>query len=98
MNSYIDIHSHILPQIDDGAENFDMSMKMLRVAYADGNKTIIVTQHYKPGRHNASPEKIYVVLEKLGQEAKKTGVEGDNDTEIGRIIHELNFGKYRGHL
>ncbi len=22
----------------------------------------------------------------------------DNDTEIGRIIHELNFGKYRGHL
>lgn len=22
----------------------------------------------------------------------------DNDTEIGRIIHELNFGKYRDHL
>lgn len=27
MSSYIDIHSHILPQIDDGAKNIDMSKK-----------------------------------------------------------------------
>lgn len=71
MNSYIDIHSHILPQIDDGSENFDMSMKMLRTAHADGIKTIIVTPHYKPGRHNASPEKIHSLIEKLCREAEK---------------------------
>lgn len=75
MNSYIDIHSHILPQIDDGAENFDMSMKMLQTANADGIKTIIATPHYKPGRHNASPEKIYFLIEKLCQEAKKAEIE-----------------------
>lgn len=75
MNSYIDIHSHILPQIDDGAENYDMSMKMLRTAYADGIKTIIVTPHYKPGRHNASPEKIFFLMEKLCQEAIKAEME-----------------------
>ncbi len=75
MNPYIDIHSHILPQIDDGAENFDISMKMLRTAYADGIKTMIVTPHYKPGRHNASPEKIRFLIEKLRQEAEKEGME-----------------------
>ena len=32
MDSYIDIHSHILPQLDDGAEDFEMSMKMLHIA------------------------------------------------------------------
>lgn len=32
MESYIDIHSHILPQLDDGAENFEICMKMLRIA------------------------------------------------------------------
>ena len=32
MKSYIDIHSHILPGIDDGAENFETSMQMLGTA------------------------------------------------------------------
>lgn len=71
MNPYIDIHSHILPQIDDGAENFNVSMKMLRTAYGDGIKTIIVTPHYKPGRHNADPERICFLMDKLCREAKR---------------------------
>lgn len=75
MNSYIDIHSHILPQIDDGAENFDVSMEMLRTAYADGIRTIIATPHYKPGHHNAGPERIRMLMEKLRKEAEKEGME-----------------------
>ena len=35
MSPTIDIHSHILPKIDDGAESFDMSMAMLRIAYGN---------------------------------------------------------------
>lgn len=75
MNSYIDIHSHILPQIDDGAENFDVSMKMLRTAYEDGIRAIIATPHYKPGRRHAGPEKIRFLTEKLCREAEKEGME-----------------------
>lgn len=71
MNSYIDIHSHILPQIDDGAENFDVSMQMLRTAYKDGIRTMIATPHYKPGRHNAGPEKIRSLMDRLCREAGK---------------------------
>lgn len=73
MESYIDIHSHILPQIDDGAKNFDVSMAMLRIAYADGIKDIILTPHYKPGRHNAGREKINTLAGRLRQEMIKEG-------------------------
>lgn len=71
MYFYIDIHSHILPKIDDGAENFDVSMAMLRTAYADGIKSIILTPHYKPEHHNASPERVCTLIGQLRQEMKK---------------------------
>ena len=32
-----DIHSHILPMIDDGASSVDMALYMLDQAYRDGS-------------------------------------------------------------
>lgn len=75
MNAYIDIHSHILPQIDDGAENFDASMEMLRTAFRDGMEALILTPHYKPGHHNAEPQKIRMLMEKLEREMEKEGID-----------------------
>lgn len=74
MDSYIDIHSHILPGIDDGAENFLMSMEMLRTAYADGIRNIIFTPHYKPGHHNAGRETLLLLAGKLCRELEKEGM------------------------
>ena len=34
----IDIHSHILPLVDDGSSSVDMSLDMLDEAYRDGTK------------------------------------------------------------
>jgi protein-tyrosine phosphatase len=41
----IDIHCHILPDIDDGPKNFDESMAMVRMAAADGITAIVATPH-----------------------------------------------------
>jgi len=41
----IDLHSHLLPGIDDGAENWDESMEMARQAVADGTTEIQITHH-----------------------------------------------------
>jgi len=41
----IDIHNHILPGIDDGAQNTEESLKMAQFAEQDGVKTIIATPH-----------------------------------------------------
>ena len=41
----IDIHSHILPGIDDGARTLDESLQMLRLAAASGTTDIVATPH-----------------------------------------------------
>jgi len=45
----IDIHSHILPGIDDGSRSIDETMEMLKEAEKAGFKEIITTPHYFEG-------------------------------------------------
>lgn len=47
--SMIDIHSHILPGIDDGAKNIQESINIARQLVAIGVKYVIATPHYIPG-------------------------------------------------
>ena len=41
----IDIHSHILPEVDDGAHSLDEALEMCRLSNADGITTIVATPH-----------------------------------------------------
>lgn len=41
----IDLHSHILPQVDDGAGSLEESMRMIAIAYKDGIRQIVATPH-----------------------------------------------------
>jgi protein-tyrosine phosphatase len=41
----IDIHCHILPQVDDGSKSWDMSLEMCRMATDDGIEHIVATPH-----------------------------------------------------
>lgn len=41
----IDIHCHILPQVDDGSKSWEMSLEMCRMAAADGIEHIVATPH-----------------------------------------------------
>jgi protein-tyrosine phosphatase len=45
----IDLHSHILPGIDDGSSSLAMSLEMARIAVADGIRTMACTPHIYPG-------------------------------------------------
>lgn len=45
----IDLHSHILPGIDDGAKNLDIALEMAQLAVADGIHTMACTPHIYPG-------------------------------------------------
>ena len=48
----IDLHCHILPGIDDGAENIEISLEMARIAAADGILAIACTPHILAGVYN----------------------------------------------
>lgn len=43
--SFVDIHCHLLPDIDDGSSGLDESLEMARMAVADGISTIMATPH-----------------------------------------------------
>lgn len=45
----IDLHSHILPGIDDGSKSLSMSLAMARIAVDDGIKVMACTPHIYPG-------------------------------------------------
>jgi protein-tyrosine phosphatase len=47
----IDLHSHLLPGIDDGSQNWDESMEMARQAVADGTTELQVTHHILDNTH-----------------------------------------------
>lgn len=42
----IDLHSHILPMVDDGAEDLAMSLEMGRFAVQQGIKAVAATPHF----------------------------------------------------
>ncbi len=42
----VDFHSHILPGIDDGSQSVDESIKMLKLSWEHGVRTIVATPHY----------------------------------------------------
>ena len=50
----VDIHTHVLPRVDDGARDEGDALEMLRVAAADGVGTVIATPH----AHHAAPGHI----------------------------------------
>ena len=53
----IDLHCHILPGIDDGAQTLETSLEMARIAVADGITKIYCTPHIYPGLYeNTGPD------------------------------------------
>ncbi len=47
----VDIHSHILPEVDDGPKSWDMSVAMCRAAAADGITHMVATPHANDRYH-----------------------------------------------
>jgi protein-tyrosine phosphatase len=51
----IDIHNHILPEVDDGAKTWDVAVEMCRMAAADGIQHMIATPHANDRYHYDRP-------------------------------------------
>ncbi|MBO5333645.1 MAG: hypothetical protein J6B37_05990 [Clostridia bacterium] len=47
----IDIHSHVLYGIDDGAQDIEESIEMCHDAYKNGCKTLVLTPHFFDFKH-----------------------------------------------
>ncbi len=47
MNGFADIHTHILPGVDDGAEDMHTACELVRMAWLNGTRTMFLTPHYR---------------------------------------------------
>ena len=58
MSGFYDLHTHILPHVDDGARDMEETRKILEKEYQDGVRTIFATSHYRRNMFEPSMEKI----------------------------------------
>ncbi len=66
-----DIHSHILPNIDDGAKSIDESIAMIEALIDLGYKRAILTPHVMREGYNNSKNTILFKLELLREELER---------------------------
>jgi len=71
----IDLHAHILPGLDDGAENLDESLDMCRAAVRDGVTTIVATPHTGNGNYDSSRDRILAAVSELTDHLRSRGIE-----------------------
>lgn len=57
----LDIHSHILPGIDDGAKNFEESIKLLQMMKNQGVDIVVATPHLDISEPNALEKRDEVI-------------------------------------
>jgi len=70
-----DLHSHIIPGIDDGSKNMEMSLAMLQMAVENGTKGIVATPHIIEGEWLPAWDQVLADCDTLRQEAQKAGIE-----------------------
>lgn len=66
-----DIHTHIMPGVDDGSPDMDTSMAMVDVAYGQGTRRLFLTPHYMCGNNDYEPESLRPRFAEIEQEIKK---------------------------
>ncbi len=63
----IDVHSHVLPGIDDGAPDLTASFDMAKRAVEDGITTLFATPHHRNGKYENSKQDILLQTERLNE-------------------------------
>lgn len=66
-----DIHTHLLPGIDDGAKDWNTCMKMIRKSWRAGVRVIIATPHFLPWEKDQDPLRIYRLCEEAQKKAEE---------------------------
>jgi protein-tyrosine phosphatase len=70
----IDIHTHILPGLDDGPDSIEEALAMARCAAAGGTRIMVSTPHVVTGLYPNSREVILAALEELKEAIEENGI------------------------
>jgi protein-tyrosine phosphatase len=70
----IDLHCHLLPEVDDGAVDLKTSLAMARMSVADGVTVIACTPHILPGVYDNTGPDIRSRVQRLQLELDAAGI------------------------
>ena len=71
----VDMHSHLLPDIDDGLTSIEDTIEFAKQLQDLGYKKLICTPHILPGVHDNSPEIILPKLAAVRQAFKENNID-----------------------
>jgi len=81
----IDLHTHILYGLDDGARSLEESIEMCRMAYQDGVRTVVATPHTLDGLYRNDRATILARVHELNETLVECGIlkarPGGGDTQ-----------------
>ncbi len=89
----VDMHSHVLPGIDDGAQNPEESLFLIREMIAAGIKKIIATPHIMIDYYRNTPETIGNALDILKAELKKENIDIEVEAAAEHYFDETFEGR-----
>ncbi len=93
----VDIHSHILPGIDDGPKKIEMSLDMIRRTCEEGTKDIVATPHFRRGCFETPYSEVKKIAKYFSELVKAEGLDinihyGQEVYYSDRIIEDLEEG------
>lgn len=81
----IDLHTHILPGVDDGVRSDEEAVEFARVAVEDGIRRVVATPHCKDGFFVNSRADVLREVARLREQLRAAGVE--LQVEPGAEVH-----------
>ncbi len=84
MVALYDVHTHILPGVDDGSRNMDETKRMLQMERQQGVLHVIATPHFAVGNRQAAPEELRSILEQVRETAGQ--IDPDMTVDLGNEL------------
>ncbi|MDG5789295.1 tyrosine protein phosphatase [Evansella sp. AB-P1] len=94
----IDLHCHILPNVDDGSQSVEDTLNMATVAVEEGITTIVATPHHKNGRYENNKATIETRVNEVNKLLKKNNIDvnvlvGQECRLYGEVLQDYEAGK-----
>jgi protein-tyrosine phosphatase len=70
----IDIHTHILPGLDDGAANWEETLRLARAAVQEGITAVVATPHHANGKYDNAAKDVVPLAELACKRLSDAGI------------------------
>jgi protein-tyrosine phosphatase len=89
----VDMHSHLIPGIDDGSKTVEESIELIRILHGFGLKKLIMTPHVMSEFYRNTPEIIEEGLEQLRNAVAKEAIDIELEAAAEYYMDEIFFEK-----